>query len=485
MISVFKPTGSRKWVISYKDETGRLRKKTGFTDKAATQRLANDLERKIGLRRDGVLTARDDGYAEAERKPLMDHVADWHGFILGKNRTAKHADLSRNRLTKVLETGKAQRLTDLTLTRIQGALKALNDAGLSLRSIAHHVRALKSFSRWLQRDARTRDDLLIALTPPNFDCDRRHQRRELTTAELERLIRAAEQGDAFRGLIGADRAMLYRVAVGTGLRCSEILSLTPESFIDLDGDQPVVRVKAVSSKRRREENQPMPRPLADALADWLVGKPTGQPLFKFKVTDAARIIRRDLAAAGIEYESASGVADFHALRVSYITMLGRSNLSLKTLQTLARHSDPRLTLNTYSRVSLQDQSAALESLPSLAGTEVNPMVLALTGTDSFPGATACATGDDSGMHKPINTNRLRKTQNGFLIRRSVVRIHSGVLPLKTEWVRLKTPNPVKTGLCSPLRSGERLGTQNARMRIQTYPNEPRVLPKILPPLTRI
>ena len=49
---------------------------------------------------------------------------------------------------------------------------------------------------------------------------------------------------------------------------------------------------------------------------------------------------------------ASGrVVDLHSLRHGYITAVGRSGTSLKTLQSLARHSDPRLTLNVYSHLS--------------------------------------------------------------------------------------------------------------------------------------
>lgn len=38
----------------------------------------------------------------------------------------------------------------------------------------------------------------------------------------------------------------------------------------------------------------------------------------------------------------------------------------KMAQTLARHSDIRLTLGVYTHVELHDQTAAIESLPGLA-----------------------------------------------------------------------------------------------------------------------
>ena len=56
-------------------------------------------------------------------------------------------------------------------------------------------------------------------------------------------------------------------------------------------------------------------------------------------------------------------ADFHSLRHLFITNLERAGLSPKMAQTLARHSDIRLTLGVYTHVGLHDQSAAINTLP--------------------------------------------------------------------------------------------------------------------------
>src|SRR4051794_39572915 len=66
----------------------------------------------------------------------------------------------------------------------------------------------------------------------------------------------------------------------------------------------------------------------------------------------AEMIRHDLAAAGISYETASGVIDFHALRGSYVSHLVSSGASVKTCQVLARHSTPTLTIGLYAKASL-------------------------------------------------------------------------------------------------------------------------------------
>jgi hypothetical protein len=93
------------------------------------------------------------------------------------------------------------------------------------------------------------------------------------------------------------------------------------------------------------------------------------------------MLRVDLEAAGIPYETASGVADFHALRAAYITHLIYSGASVKTCQTLARHSTPSLTIGLYAKASLHDIKGAVENLPDLTPRETNPQSLAMTGTD--------------------------------------------------------------------------------------------------------
>jgi len=54
------------------------------------------------------------------------------------------------------------------------------------------------------------------------------------------------------------------------------------------------------------------------------------------------------------------VADFHALRAAYVTGLVRSGVDAATAQKLARHSDVRLTLQTYTSTTKADLRKALE-----------------------------------------------------------------------------------------------------------------------------
>ena len=81
-------------------------------------------------------------------------------------------------------------------------------------------------------------------------------------------------------MTGTDRAMLYSVGLMTGLRASELKSLTPESF-DLASEPPTLTVEACYSKHRRKDVLPLHPDLVPRLRTWLAdrfgGKPTLRP----------------------------------------------------------------------------------------------------------------------------------------------------------------------------------------------------------------
>ena len=60
-------------------------------------------------------------------------------------------------------------------------------------------------------------------------------------------------------------------------------------------------------------------------------------------------------------------ADFHGLRHTFITNLCRANVSPKTAQVLARHSDIKLTMQIYSHVAPEEQATAIRQLPGPGG----------------------------------------------------------------------------------------------------------------------
>jgi integrase len=98
----------------------------------------------------------------------------------------------------------------------------------------------------------------------NAQTDQRIIRRALTADECRRLLEATRADKPYAGLTGADREMLYRPALETGLRWNELRTLAAASF-DLDTKPPIVTVKAGYSKHRREDTLPLRPETAELL----------------------------------------------------------------------------------------------------------------------------------------------------------------------------------------------------------------------------
>jgi site-specific recombinase XerC len=388
MASVFKAKDAKRYTISYFDENGRRRKKTGMTDKSVTQQLANEIERNVRLRKEGLLDPRDEAFRDQDLKPLTDHLADFERAIIAKRRTTKHASMTVRRADRILKLAKASRISDLSLSKTLDALQVLREKEKrNQETINHHIRAVKAFSRWLWRDKRAREHHLAFLSTSSSAGDRRRVRRALTAEESVRLVQTSASGPDVCGMTGPDRAMLYMIALGTGFRAKELRTLVPERF-HLDDDPPNIVVRAAYAKNDQEAIQPIPTVLADRIRPWLAFRAPGKPVFEGMTDRTAEMLRVDLEAAGIPYETSEGVVDFHASRGSYITHLVASGASVKTCQTLARHSTPSLTIGVYAKASLHDIKGAVEELPDLTRDQPDSEALAATGTDGRPNPNA-------------------------------------------------------------------------------------------------
>ncbi len=307
----------------------------------------------------------------------LDPNKEWYtvkeaAAVLGMKPLSVGTAIRRHRLEAV-GVGSARRLPRTTVE----ALQDRGSRGVSVETSNQYLSHLKSFCRWLVKDRRMPDNPLAHLEAGNADLDRRHDRRELTADELRGLLSVTRNSPRwFRWLTGSDRFHLYATACATGFRAAALAGLTPDAF-DLGGDTPTVTLAARRNKSRKTKVQPIPRDVAELLREYLRDKPAGQPVWNGTGTWAkdhkgAEMLRLDLEAAGIPYavEGPDGplFADFHALRHSYITLLGRGGVDLRTAQELAGHSTPNLTAR-YSHRRLHDLAGAVEKLPRFIPAE--------------------------------------------------------------------------------------------------------------------
>lgn len=423
---------SQTWRARYKDASGKVRTVSLLDDKDLSEaKLAAILQRvreeKAGIRK-------FDPFEEHRETPLFcpkcsgegcvndkgrsiacatNHLDAFQDHLSAKGGTERHVVQTLRRIRHAFTSCGFKSLLDLDGGKVSTWLRDCRKTGMGSGTSNHYLTAVKSFGNWLLKARRLPENPFAHVSRVNAKIDVRVVRRALTQDELSWLVSAAETGDEFRGLAGKDRAVLYLMAAFTGLRASELFSLTEQS-LDFSRDPPTVTVEAAYSKHRRQDVLPLHPDLATKLKAWLqkrraavtdlgilrfpesesvaesdaakIPSPT-DPLFPGTWTErAADMMKADLDSARkawikeaqrpeerkkrgkspfLQFETEAGRADFHALRHTFITGLANSGVHPKLAKELARHSTITLTMDRYAHVGLLDMNSALKSLPDL------------------------------------------------------------------------------------------------------------------------
>ncbi len=290
---------------------------------------------------------------------------------MAKGGVERHARAVARHARRVIEGCGFQFWHELSAAKVQRFLAALREdknhgkktkpaagkqaiVGLSNQTVNFHLEHLQQFCKWMVREGRASESPLAYLQGLNVATDRRHDRRELSVDEARRLLRAAHNGAGMLGIGGPERALVYRLALESGLRASELRSLTRSSF-DFRAKPATVTVEAGSSKRRRRDTLPLRDDTAAALKAHLASKLPAAQAFSLPASDkTSRLIKADLDAARAAWlkeartveeragreqrtfltyvDDAGRYADFHSLRHTFLTNLARSGVHPKVAQ---------------------------------------------------------------------------------------------------------------------------------------------------------
>ncbi|MBE3145067.1 MAG: tyrosine-type recombinase/integrase, partial [Planctomycetes bacterium] len=228
---------SQYWYIDYK-AAGETRKRVkGFKDKTATAQLAAKLEKEAELADSGLV----DRFKEQRQKPLAEHLAD---FRRNLGETSRHAIQTERALQRVFEGCKFYRWADISASRFWDYLKSLQNGGISQRTFNFYLKAGKQFCRWMVQDQRAAESPLAHLKTETVTKQVR-RRRALELDEIRLLLETTKAQPTRFGMTGYERALLYQLAVETGLRAAELRSLTVSSF---DFDNCEVTIEAAYAK---------------------------------------------------------------------------------------------------------------------------------------------------------------------------------------------------------------------------------------------
>lgn len=366
---------SKRFYGTLKTASGKTKQQPLTEDEATSLKLLNRLQLDEDRKRSLGITQTE----ENRSKALSVFLKQYEKELASRGNTPFHVHRTIDCIQSLLATSKTGTLDELNSSRIGNVLSIWRKKGrpnkrkrkpipLSMGRSNVYARAIKGFTRWLWTEGKADQDVLRSLKLLNADVDRRHKRRALAIAEIDTLLKYVKTcRKTFRGKTWffkpTDREMLYLLAMGTGLRGSELASLKSSSF---NLELKTVTVEAAYSKRRREDVLPLPPFLIERLQEWLSGK--NGLLFPgtwAKERRQAFMLRRDLKAAGIEYtDDQNRHVDFHALRYTFISNLAKANVHPSKAQRLARHSDINLTMNVYTQLNIDDLREAVNVLPS-------------------------------------------------------------------------------------------------------------------------
>lgn len=402
---------------------------TGCTNKESAKRRLKELEDMADKVRRGVYSKAEAAVADHAVATIDDHVdayLDHLGCRLGKggkrNLNAAHIANVRRALRLAVQECGWRRLNDLNTDDVARWVRRMVDmpAGkrLSLRTIGMRIGSLTSWGEWMEVSKRIVTNPFrklrkkIGLTDTG---EVRRKRRALTIDELRRLLTvarlrpiaefgrekvrvidenrpassratwklapltfdtihaAAERGRSkvrpdVAGRLdkaGRERALLYLTLVTTGLRKSELASITIRDVV-LDEGQPVILLASEDAKNGQKATLPLRADVAEKLRQWIADNPEAsmdEPLFD--VPDGlSRIIDRDFAAAGIpKHDDRGRVVDAHALRHTFGTHLVAAGVAPRVAQAAMRHSKLELTMKVYTDPRMLDVAGAVAALP--------------------------------------------------------------------------------------------------------------------------
>lgn len=401
MATVYKRNGVGKYQIDWFDHTGKRRTKSSrTTDKAAANRIAAKLEADAALRRERVIDTSGDELAKQLDRTVKEHLADYVSALKAKGNSELHIARTETTIEKVCSESSFIRIRDVSADGVNSVLARMRADGRSARTIASHAQSMKSFTNWLVSQGKLPSNPLLSVKKPSVEDDRRKTRRYLSHDEWRWLDSVTRRSVDRFGMTGLERVLLYATAIQTGLRSSELRSLT-RGKLSIKSDPPFITAEARATKNKKAARQYIQPELASELLQYIGKKLAGASVFCMPRTyTVATMLRADLEEARESWldtfsdpqerierdrsdflkpiDSQDEHLDFHSLRHTTASWLIAAGADVKTVQTIMRHSDIKLTLDRYGHLFPGSEAAAVAKIRS-AFTQ--PVALRKTGTD--------------------------------------------------------------------------------------------------------
>ena len=297
---------------------------------------------------------------ETFENPIERLVDSYVADLKALGRSTDHVRHVDTRLRRLMRECKWQNLREATADSF---LRWRAEQKKSPKTINEYQATLSALFSWLRKQNRVAANPFELVTKVDARGKESFQRRALNDDEA-------------RQLLAGTRRPLYLLALHTGLRRGEINALR-WGDLHLDVANPFYSVPVAKSKSRKEQPRPLHPELVKELQTLKTSrKVTPEMLVFSERVPAMKVIRADFKTAGIPLVDERGHrVDFHALRMTYITRLQRAGVSPREAMELARHSDMRLTMKTYTDAAQLPLAATVRGLPAFDDSHIDSQTL--------------------------------------------------------------------------------------------------------------
>jgi integrase len=379
MSRLYKRSG--KWYADYVDRDGqRVRRCTKMKDKQLAGKVlslweSEERQVEVGLKP-----------RTKNAEPLVDYLRQFDSNKAAAGKSLQHILRTSQLIHSLADFAGWKNLGDIEadgITRYAEHLK--QDGEQANRTIASMITAVRTFCRWCVRNGHLAADPTATVDKPSIKIDRRIERRMVLPEEWSWLKLALKTDSIKNGQDSTERLLMYRLAIESGLRSSELRSLT-RGALSLSGDNPHVTVKAAITKNSKTAKQYISDELAADLTKLVARKLPGALVFnvasrtemartlRIDVVDARRLWletpegKRDKDSDFLKSPTSQGeVLDFHALRHTCGAWLVQQGVSLNETKEIMRHSTITLTADCYGHLAPDARSRSRSVLGAMLG----------------------------------------------------------------------------------------------------------------------
>lgn len=379
---------SRFYSIRYSDTRGRPQACRGYADQRASNQLAARLEKSVALGNEGMI----DPFADTRRQLLTEHLKDYLAALALRGRSAKYQYVTNKRITKIIKETEWKTFDDITLEKFDEWRSArVGKPRSSGKSLNQHLDAISAMLNWgASKLVKRFPNNPLQGTPklPHFPT---FQRQAIHEADLAKLFDAAP----------IERRRIYFFAVATGLRRQEIEDLQWGDVV-IDTPIPFLALRDYATKARRADTFGLRAEVVEMLRELRPANfsDTGK-VFQDGVP-AVETLLTDLRLAGVEVPEEGGLdrIDFHALRTTLGSLIGKVGISERVGMELLRVTDPRLLRKTYCDPRVFETARAAQAIPiPNRRPTTGSQTLRATGTDGTVNPPECA------QNSPVNMRR--------------------------------------------------------------------------------